>query len=60
MSVKHLQKYVNEFCFRQNEGKVVIPVMEAIGEVFEKSIGKRLTFKNLVMKEKLMSNFARC
>ncbi|MGN0829800.1 MAG: IS1595 family transposase [Bullifex sp.] len=49
MSVKHLQKYVNEFCFRQNEGKVVIPVMEAIGEVFGKAIGKRLTYRSLTM-----------
>lgn len=43
-SVKHLQRYINEFCLRQN----VIGNLEKITYTFMNSIGKRLLYKDLI------------
>jgi transposase-like protein len=47
MSAKHLQKYVDEFAFRHNEGNVKYPTMDRIDSLYGKSPGKRLTYKRL-------------
>jgi len=47
-SEKHLQRYVNEFTFRLNEGNCKIPIVERIDALLEKSVGVRITYKELV------------
>jgi len=47
-SGKHLQRYVDEFTFRLNEGNVKIHVMDRIDSLLEKSVGVRITYKQLV------------
>lgn len=47
-SVKHLQRYVNEFMYRLNEGNVQNHVWDRLDSLFEKSVGKRLTYSNLL------------
>jgi transposase-like protein len=47
MSRKHLQKYVDEFAYRQNEGNVKHHTMERIDSLIDKSKGKRLMYKRL-------------
>lgn len=47
-SMKHTQRYVNEFTFRLNEGNCKIESMTRIDALFNRTIGKRLTYKNLV------------
>jgi len=44
---KHTQRYVNEFSFRLNEGNCKVQSIDRIGSLFEKAIGKRLTYKKL-------------
>ncbi|MFX0132961.1 MAG: IS1595 family transposase [Candidatus Hodarchaeota archaeon] len=46
-SVKHLQRYINEFTFRLNEGNCKIETMDRISALFQKSLGIRLTYKEL-------------
>ncbi|MGA9917517.1 MAG: IS1595 family transposase [Paraburkholderia sp.] len=46
-TVKHMQRYVDEFAFRLNEGKCTIHTMERIGSLSDKTVGKRLTYKAL-------------
>lgn len=45
---KHLQRYISEFSFRLNEGKCKIPSMARIDSLFEKTIGKTLTYNELI------------
>lgn len=47
-SIKHLQKYVNEFTFRLNEGKCNIASMDRIDSFIGRTNNKRLTYKDLV------------
>jgi len=47
-SVKHLEKYVNEFTFRLNEGNVKIHTMDRINSMILGTIGKKLTYKALI------------
>ncbi len=47
-SAKHLQRYVDEFSFRLNEGNVKNHTMTRIDALFAKSIGARITYKQLV------------
>jgi transposase-like protein len=47
-SGKHLQRYVDEFTFRLNEGNVKNHTMDRIDSLLGKSVGKRITYKQLV------------
>ena len=47
-SVKHLQRYVDEFTFRLNEGNCDIDTIDRIKSVCAASAGKRLTYKGLI------------
>ena len=47
-SEKHLQKYIDEFAYRLNQGNVKIPVMDRINSLLNKCIGKRLMYTELV------------
>jgi transposase-like protein len=48
---KHLARYVNEFTFRLNDGKVQNTSMERISSLLDRSNGKRLTYKHLTGKD---------
>jgi len=43
-----LQRYVDEFTFRLNEGNVKIHVLDRIDSLLEKSVGVRITYRQLV------------
>ena len=47
-SVKHLQRYVDEFTFRLNEGNCEVDTIDRIKSVCAASAGKRLTYKGLI------------
>jgi transposase-like protein len=47
-SEKHLQRYVNEFTYRLNEGNCKIHTVDRINSLFGKAIGRRLTYKMLI------------
>jgi len=47
-SVKHMQRYVDEFTFRLNEGNCKIHTMTRIDSMAAKTIGVRLTYKALI------------
>ena len=47
-SMKHCQRYVDEFTFRLNEGNVEVDTMDRM-EAFAKGIsGKRISYRELV------------
>lgn len=46
-SEKHLQRYVDEFAYRLNEGNVRVHTMTRIDALLGKTIGKRLTYRAL-------------
>ena len=46
-SVKHTQKYINEFAFRLNDGNCKVDTIDRIAAVIRGSIGKRLKYKEL-------------
>jgi transposase-like protein len=46
-SVKHLQRYVDEFAFRLNEGKCANETMDRVDALINKTIGVRLTYQAL-------------
>ena len=46
-SGKHLQRYVDEFSFRLNEGNVTHHTMTRIDSLLTKTVGKRITYKRL-------------
>ena len=49
-SMKHCQRYVDEFAFRLNEGNCERDAIDRIKSVCAVSVGKRLTYKELVAK----------
>ncbi|MCL2260505.1 MAG: IS1595 family transposase [Fibromonadales bacterium] len=51
-SLKHLQRYVDEFDFRWNEGNCKYTTMQRVDALIDKSYGKRLTWKALVGKNR--------
>lgn len=46
-SDKHLARYVNEFAFRLNEGNVGRHSLERMASLVDKSVGARLTYREL-------------
>lgn len=46
-STKHLQRYADEFSFRLNEGNCKVESMKRIDALFDRAVGKRLTYKEL-------------
>lgn len=46
-SVKHMQRYVDEFSYRLNEGNCKIQTMDRINSLIDKSIGTRITYETL-------------
>jgi transposase-like protein len=47
-TVKHMQRYVDEFAFRLNEGNCKVHTMNRIDSLIAKTDGVRLTYKNLI------------
>jgi transposase-like protein len=47
VSPKHLNRYVQEFSFRLNEGNVARTSLDRMGSLLHASIGKRLTWEGL-------------
>lgn len=47
-SAKHLDRYVDEFAFRLNEGNVARHTLERLGSFIDGVAGKRLTYKALI------------
>ena len=47
-SPKHLNRYVDEFTFRLNDGNVKRHTMERLASLFSAAIGKRLTYQDLI------------
>ena len=47
-SKKHLQKYVNEFTFRLNEGNCQIDTIDRMNNLFSNMFGKKITYKGLI------------
>ena len=46
-SVKHMQRYVDEFTFRLNEGNCNVHTLDRINALTDKSVGVRITYKTL-------------
>ncbi len=48
-TVKHMQRYVNEFTFRlSTDGNCKVHTMDRIGALSDKSVAKHLTYKALI------------
>lgn len=47
-SVKHLQRYVDEFMYRLNEGNVQNHVWDRIDSLLEKAFGQRIKYQELI------------
>jgi len=47
-SVKHMQRYVDEFSYRLNEGNCKVRTMARIDALTDKAVGVRLTYKALI------------
>lgn len=48
-SIKHLQRYVNEFTYRLNEGNCRVHTVDRIDALLCKSIGRRVTYAALIL-----------
>lgn len=48
MSKKHMQKYIDEVAFRLNHGNVEVDTIDRIDAVISNSVGKRLTYRDLI------------
>ena len=47
-SQKHLNRYINEFTFRLNEGNCAIDTIDRMSALIKCSVGKRLTYRELI------------
>ncbi len=47
-SEKHLQRYVDEFAYRLNEGNCKVHTLDRIDALIKKTNGVRLTYTNLI------------
>lgn len=52
ISNKHLKRYLNEVCFRLNEGNVKVHVKDRIGVLCSLCAGVRLPWKNLISNDR--------
>lgn len=52
-TLEHLQRYVDEFCFRLNEGACAIPTLERMASLLGGAWGKRVDYRSLVGKVEL-------
>ena len=48
VSTKHLDRYVNEFAFRLNEGNCQVDTADRMAALFAAMVGKRLKYKELI------------
>jgi hypothetical protein len=46
-SAKHLDRYVQEFAFRLNEGNVGRHTLERLDSLIDAVVGKRITYKQV-------------
>ena len=51
MSAKHLNRYLNEFTFRLNDGNVKARTMERLEAMAQGMFGKRVTYNSLIAKD---------
>ena len=42
-----MQRYINEFTFRLNDGNVQVDTMDRIAELTKQAFGKRLSYEKL-------------
>ncbi|MCY4418246.1 MAG: IS1595 family transposase [Cytophagales bacterium] len=47
-SKKHVDRYINEFTFRLNEGSCWVDTMDRIESLSKSVVGKRLTYNRLI------------
>jgi hypothetical protein len=47
-STKYLQRYINEFTYRLNEGNCKIHTLNRIDSLLQKTVGKRMTYATLI------------
>lgn len=47
-SAKYLQRYINEFTFRLNEGNCKIDIQDRLDSLFSNMLNKNITYKELV------------
>jgi transposase-like protein len=47
-SVKHLSRYVNEFTFRLNDGKVQRHTLDRLSSFIDATVGRRITYADLI------------
>lgn len=47
-SVKHMQRYINEFTFRLNEGDCKRDTIDRMNDLLRQATGKRLTYQSLI------------
>jgi len=50
-SLKHTQRYINEFAFRLGDGNCEVDTIDRINAVIKDSCGKRLTYKELIQND---------
>jgi transposase-like protein len=50
VSVKHLDRYVDEFTFRLNDGNVKRPTLDRLNSFITQTPGARITYKELIQK----------
>lgn len=50
-SKKHIDRYINEFTFRLNQGSCKINTIDRMISLAENAVGKRLTYKKLIGKD---------
>ena len=47
-SIKHLQRYVNEFAYRLNEGNCKVHTVDRIDALLSRTVGRRMTYESLI------------
>jgi ISXO2 transposase-like protein len=52
VSKKHLNRYVSEFTFRLNDGKVQRHTFDRLDSLLANVVGKRITYQNLIAEKR--------